>query len=398
MKYTFKLVNRIKYNKRLYSIYFIIGNWCISILRLFVKPQRNLIVFSSFGGRKFDDSPKVIYDAMLRDKRFENFELIWAFAQPEMFVLEKGRKIRIDTFTYFKILLKARVWITNSSMLRGLNFTGINTFQLNTWHGSAIKKMGDDINLGNTAFKIKEKKTVPYIMLAQGNYDVKIFHQAFHHPIKDFRIVGLPRNDELATPSQERQKTLKKKLGIPIQKKVILYAPTYREYDKDKSGNCIYAPSIHLKKWAQKLSDNYVLLFRAHYEIVNALNIVDDDFVKNVSAYPNLNELILASDILISDYSSIFFDYSITGKPMLCFTYDFDKYQSLRGMYFDIREELDMKDCSANEDDIISSLLNMDTEMRCTVTKRFRDKYVEKYGNATLEVLDIIYQEAICTK
>jgi len=398
MASTFNLVNLIKYNNRIYSLYFTLGNCCISLLKLFVKPQDNLIVFSSFGGRKFDDSPKVIYEAMLEDERFKDFDFVWAFAHPERFKLVKGCKIRTDTLAYFKTLLKARVWVTNSSMLRGLNFTGINTYQLNTWHGSAIKKMGDEINTGNTAFKIKKTKPVPYIMLAQGKYDVELFHRAFHQPLNDFRIVGLPRNDELAHGTKEKQEALKRKLGLPADKKVILFAPTYREYDKDQNGNCLYKPPMNLKKWKQELGNDFVLLFRAHYEIAKVLGIEDDDFIKNVSDYPNLNELILASDVLISDYSSIFFDYSITGKPMLCFTYDFDKYQSLRGMYFDIREELEMKENSAHEDGIIHSLLNMDIEQRKAITRKFRDKYIEKYGNATSATLDLIYQEAICTK
>ena len=78
-----------------------------------------------------------------------------------------------------------------------------------------------------------------------------------------------------------------------------------------------------------------------------------NSFIKDVTKYPSLNDLILVSELLISDYSSIFFDYAITGKPMLCYTYDYNRYEAVRGMYFDIREALDMKGCSDSEEQII---------------------------------------------
>lgn len=193
----------------------------ISILKLFVKTDDKLIVFSSFGGRKYDDSPKAIYEAMLLDHRFDSYKLVWAFMQPDNFEIPMGEKVRIDTFEYYKKLLGARVWVTNSSMNRGLAFTGKHTFELNTWHGSAIKRMGADINSGNTSFYIKGGKRNESVMLAQSEYDVDVFTQAFRMNKEEFRIVGLPRNDELAHVTIENQDAMKRKLSIPSDKKAI---------------------------------------------------------------------------------------------------------------------------------------------------------------------------------
>ena len=385
------LINLVKYSKVLYSIYFHLGSICISLLKCFLKSDEKLIVFNSFGGRKYDDSPKCIYEAMLKDSRFEGYKMVWAFINPYSHEIPMGKKVKTDTFSYYKMLLKARIWVTNSSMTRGLAFCGIHTFQLNTWHGTTIKVMGCDIKASNKSFKIKKgKSNLKDIILAQGEYDVYQFSRAFNLPRDSFRVIGLPRNDILAHQSGLLRNEMKAKLGINPQKRVLLYAPTFREYDKDDENNCISAPPIDFQKWKKMLGERYVLLFRAHYEVAKVLNVADGDFVKNVSLYPSLDDLMIASDVLISDYSSIFFDYSIMHKPMICYCYDYDKYQKERGMYFDIREWLP----SASDEDVLLQLItSTDVNVENEATRIFQKHFVAEYGRATLKALDIIHQE-----
>ena len=382
------IINKVKYNKTIYLLYNLFGSRLVSLLKCFLRADNHLIIFASFGGRKFDDSPKVIYEAMLLDHRFDDFKLVWAFISPDDYTMPRGEKVRIDTFLYYKTLLRARVWVTNSSMTRGLNITGIHTFELNSWHGSAIKKMGEDINEGNKSFAIKSSKNNPGVMLAQSEYDVEVFTKAFQMRKEQFRIVGLPRNDELAHVTQNIQDEKKQLLGIQANKKVILYAPTFREYDKDSGNNVVLIHPINLTLWQEQLGNDYVLLFRAHYEVAKVMGIKDNDFVKNVSSYSNLNDLMIASDMLISDYSSIFFDYSILGKPMLSYCYDYDKYAQKRGMYFDIRDYLPNAD---NENDLIKLIKNTNITIECSATMMFQEKFVSEYGFAAKESLDIIY-------
>lgn len=384
------LINRVKYSKTIYALYYYTGSWLIRLLKLFVRTDDKLIVFASFGGRKFDDSPKAIYEAMLQDHRYDDYCLVWAFMHPEKFALPRGEKVKIDTFVYYKKLLSARVWVTNSSMNRGLDFTGKHTFELNTWHGSAIKRMGADINSGNTSFHIKGGKRNESVMLAQSEYDVDVFTQAYRMKKEEFRIVGLPRNDELAHVTIENQDAMKRKLSIPSDKKAILYAPTFREYDKDSGNNVILTPPIDLQLWEEQLGKDYVLLFRAHYEVAKVMGIEDNDFVKNVSSYPNLNDLMIASDMLISDYSSIFFDYSIQGKPMMCYCYDYEKYTVKRGMYFDIREWLPY---ASDETELLNLIKNVDVNLKDEATKKFQKRYVTEFGFASQRSVDIIYNK-----
>lgn len=116
------LIVIVKYFKPLYNIYYWIGSLIIRILKVFVKPNDKLILFISFGGKKFDDSPRVIYEQMIRDKRFDDYDLIWAFQDTEAFIIPRGRIIKIDSFKYYITALKARCWITNSTVERGLDF------------------------------------------------------------------------------------------------------------------------------------------------------------------------------------------------------------------------------------------------------------------------------------
>ena len=130
---------------------------------------------------------------------------------------------------------------------------------------------------------------------------------------------------------------------------------------------------MDLKKWKAELGDQYVLLFRAHYEVSKVMEVQENDFVRNVTDYPALNVLMIVSDILISDYSSIFFDYSIMDKCMLHFTYDFDKYEEKRGMYFDIRDYISGAD---SEDGVIAILRELNIQREFEKTVAFRNMYM----------------------
>lgn len=382
------LMKYIKYFSFLRKIYRMCGSIFLRFIGLFVKIDDSIILFNSFGGRKYDDSPKAIFEKMITDRRFSGYKFIWAFHNPEQYKVEGAKIIKTDTFTYFLTALKARCWITNSAIERGLDFKKKGTLYVNTWHGTTIKYMGKDEIGAQNAKKIRYSYD---IQTAQSKYDADIFSRVFNIDINNFLICGLPRNDELMNCRDLDKSIIRKKIQIPSDKKVILYAPTFREYDRDDKLNCVFKSPIHFDKWKEKLGEDYVILLRCHYEVTRSFNdYVDNNFVIDVSNYHNLNDLMLASDALISDYSSIIFDYSILDRPIYTYTYDYDEYMKKRGMYFDIRE------CfpggSVSEDKLIDLLLNINNyDYDCL--KYFREKYVTAYGNATQQVIDKIYQK-----
>lgn len=383
------LINRVKYSRTLYSVYFYLGSALIRLLKLFLREDGSLIIFNSYGGQRFDDSPKVIYDLIIEDDRFKKYKLVWAFTNPEKYNISQGRIVKVDTLRYYITLLRARIWITNTAMNRGLDFTGINSFIFNTWHGTPIKMLGADMRESKNAFVPKSKNKLADILLAQGEYDKAIYSKCFNLPQENIRILGLPRNDELSNNNgKDRVANIKKKLGLP-NKKIILYAPTFREYEKD-GVNCVMSLPIDFEKWERILGEEYILLLRAHHEVVKVMNIKENAFIKNVSSYSDLNELMMVSDILISDYSSIFFDYSILGKPMFSFSYDYDKYNEERGLYFDIRKDLKCMNLNT-EANMLDAIQQMDENERAQITKDFRNKYVQAFGEAGKKSIDIVY-------
>lgn len=379
-----KIKNVLKNNIFLYHVYAFVFNLIFSFLKLFIKVDNHIILINSFGGKKYDDSPRVIFEYMKTQEKYKKYKIYWAFHNPNEFEIEGAEKIKSDTFQYFMIALRAKYWITNSSIERGLKFKNKKTIYINTWHGSAIKKMGKDAP--NSAFQFN---TSQYdIMYAQSKYDIDIFSNAFELPKDIFALVGLPRNDELFSVKQNEIEEIKSKLGIPENKKVILYAPTFREYSRDKEG-CIIAPPINIKKWKEKLSGKYVVLFRAHYEINHVLGIKNDTFIYNMSEYNNLNDLMKISDILISDYSSIMFDYSILKRPIYSYAYDYEEYLNKRGMYINIKEELPNGIC-IKEEELLEKILHCDFEQEKVKTEKFLKKYIETDGNARKYINDII--------
>lgn len=380
------LMTIVKKFKFLYGIYYNLYGVMIKFLKLIVKPNDKLILINSFGGKKYDDSPKALFEAMVKDDRFKDYKIVWAFHSPKDVELQNAEKIKTDTLTYFITALKAKCWITNSGIERGLGFKGKNTFYFNTWHGTPIKKMGRDVQKTNKSFKSKGGAKVD-IMTAQSDFEADVFSRVFNIPRERFLMCGLPRNDVLVAYTMEKRKEIREKLNLPNDKMVILYTPTFREYERDKMQNCVSMPPMDISKWERELEEKYCLLFRAHYEVGKVMNITNNHFIKDVTSYSDLSELMIVADILISDYSSIFFDFSIMDKIMLYFAYDYNKYSSLRGMYFDIREHLNGSD---NEDDLIEILKNLDCKKEKQNVLKFRDKYLNYYGNAVEQSLDCI--------
>ena len=384
-----KITNLLKYNKVAYWLYFHVMSVILAVIKFFCRTDNRLIVFNSFAGRKYDDSPRAIYEAMRKDPRFSDYKLVWAFHQPGKY--DAPLKIKTDGLKYFTTIFSARVWVTNSTFERGLNFTGKNTLYFNTWHGTPMKRMGKDVNKSGGSFKKKGRNHFD-VMMSQGSFETDVFSRTFGIPKEKFLEVGLPRNDILANHTEEDRRAIRAKLGIADDKICILYCPTFREYDKNEQLGVVMAPPMNIKKWNTELGDDYVLLIRAHYEVSNVMKIEENSFVRNMTDYPDLNELYIAADILISDYSSVFFDYSITGKPMLHFCYDYDKYSSMRGLYFDIREKISGSD---NEDGVIRIIKNMDKETEQMKTVSFRDQYVGFYGSATKGAVDYIAERIL---
>ena len=324
---------------------------------------------------------------MKSNPRYNNLKYYWVLDNPDAHIVEGASKIKNNSVKFFVTALRAKYWVTNSGIERGLKFKNKKTVFINTWHGTAIKHIGKDENNNGIRFKTSR----PDVLFAQSDYDIEIFSHVFDMPKEKIVKVGLPRNDELKDLDEKQIESIKKKLGIPMDKKVILYAPTFREYNRDSNG-CVLAPPIDLKLWEQKLGNEYILLFRAHYEVNKVLGIEENEFVKNYSDYPNLNELLKIADVLISDYSSIMIDYSILERPIFNYVYDYEEYKEKRGMYFDLKEKL-IGNCLEKENELLDTICEMDYEKERNKTIKFKEEFVQACGEARKYVDEIIKLE-----
>lgn len=386
------MITKVKSSKILYKLYSIFGNFFFIFLRKVYKKKENIILFSSFGGKSVDDSPRILFEAMRNDYRYSNYKLIWALSDPSSHQNRLFNVVKIDSLKFYILCIKSKVWITNSSMQRGLKIKDKSTIYLNTWHGTPLKHMGKDIISLSESFNIREDKVDVDIFLVQSMYEKEIFKKAYGLQDEIFLENGLPRNDELISPiSNEVINEIRKKLHIAVNSKVILYAPTFRMNGIDKNGKMNFDPNLNFNTFLKELGEDVTLLIRGHYES----SIQLDDVAKNaqvidVSNYPNINELFKVSDMLISDYSSVFFDFSITEKPMIAYLFDYEEYNLGRGMYFDIRKYIDY---SQTQEGLVEMIRNELVHKKSEKTILFRNKFVDWYGNSTTSALDKVYNE-----
>ena len=375
------LTTKIKRTKILYYIYYYIMSAIINLYKLFLKADDKLILFVCYGGRHYSDSTRVIYEAMLRDNRFSGYTIYWAFRNPEKYPFIPN-KVNINSLKYFNIALRARCWVTNVIVERALNFKGINTYYVHTTHGVLCKLDGKDA-IDSANFKSLSKTNKFDCCFASSEIEKYIYAGMFCIPVRNMHVIGMPKNDILVHHTKDYRDDLRKQLGISEGKKAILYAPTFRE---EANFNEFFDIDVNL--WKDILGDEYVLLYRAH-PVVSSCVKQNDDFFIDVTSYEVVEDIMIASDVLISDYSGIIFDYCIMDKPIFLWPYDYDKYNAIRGLYFDIRKELPYKE---NQRDLVEMVKGSDLrKIVIEYVKPFKDKYETEYGNATSKSLDIIF-------
>ncbi|MBM7641758.1 CDP-glycerol glycerophosphotransferase [Streptococcus loxodontisalivarius] len=350
----------------------------LRFLGLFIRLDENLVLFVPNTGKTFNGSPKDIYDYMQSHGEYAAYRTIWAFDDPEKMAKEfQLETVKLDSPAYFLTCLKAKYWVTDINIERGLRFKKKKTVFLNTWHGVAIKRIGnDDPNSARYDYR-----DLDYLCVS-GDYDKKVFASALKAPESSFLEVGMPRNDRLFRASAKEKLDLRESLDIPAGKKVIVYVPTWRD-SKDKGKTFGLAIEADFKKWEEQLGQDYVILFRAHSRTTDLMSIEFNDFLRDYSNYPDLNDLLIVADVLITDYSSVVFDYAILEKPVVCFAYDYDDYLSERGCYFQPKEVFPQP-IFEQEDLLLEHLLHLDEQKECELTRELKENFMNRsQGQAT---------------
>ena len=372
--------------------------------------DENLIIFASFGGKSYCDSPKAIYNYLINDGKYNNYKFIWAFKdmQKHQF-LEENRNTKvmdIKSKEFFKTLGKAKYWIVNYK-IQDYIFPRENQVFVQCWHGTPLKRLGCDLEHFNNAMNsISEIRQRYHLEASKFSYFISPSKFATEKFISTWDLEkinktdiiieeGYPRNDFLINYTKQDIKRIKETLGIDnLNKKIILYAPTYRDNQHSTEIGYTYETKVNFDKLKSELSDEYIILFRAHWLVAQSFNFEKyKDFVIDVSNYDDINELYIVSDMLITDYSSVFFDYANLKRPIIFYMYDLEDYRdNIRGFYLDL-EELPGK-IVKKEDELIGKIkLLTDKFAYDEKYKKFNKKfnYLDD-GQATKRVIEKIFK------
>ena len=339
--------------------------------------DQKTVLFISFHGRGYSDNPKAIYEYLV--KQHPEYHYIWAIKHHKQknIQIEGAKVIEYFSIPYFYYLARAKYWVVNCK-LPAYVLKKENQVYLQTWHGTPLKRLAHDIVLDNkdtTFYRSKMSAEEMYktydvdvekynYMISPNPFSTTVFESAFRINRERLIETGYPRNDLLVNTSHDEIIELKKQMGLPLDKKIILYAPTWRDNSYVTQGYT-FKLEVDFKKWQEALGEDYVVIFKPHYLIINDFDIKQfKGFVYEVAATSDIASLYLVSDILITDYSSVFFDYAILNRPMYFYMFDLEAYASeLRGFYFDIYKTLPGP-IVETEDDLLDQLVHHDYDFK----------------------------------
>ena len=375
------------------------------------KVDDKLILFSTFNGKSYSDSPKAVYLYLLNNEKYKDYKFIWTFKEPETHrFLEKNKNTSIvkqGTKEYEKCMQKAKYWIFNYRVADH-QYPKKNQIYVQCWHGTPLKKLGYDLE--NTENVLNSKKEIRFkyktdskkinYFLSPSKFATEKFISAWN--LKEIKkegcIIeeGYPRNDFLYNYTKQDVSKIKEKLNInDIKKKVILYAPTWRDNQHQSGIGYTYKTEVDFEKLQKELGQDYIILFRAHYLVANEFNFEKyKGFIYDVSKFDDINELYIVSDMLITDYSSVFFDYSNLKRPIIFYMYDFEQYKnSIRGFYIDLKEL--PGNIAKTEDELIKEVRQISDNFKYNkIYEEFNRKYnYLDNGEATIRVVKEILSE-----
>jgi CDP-glycerol glycerophosphotransferase len=370
----------------------------------------SVIIFECFLGRRYGGSPRALYEAMLDDPRFAESRFVWPLRNPahaaefDQLADPRTSVVKYRSPEYYRSYGRARTWISNSILAPEL-VPRHGQIYVQTWHGTPLKRIGlDVIETTETAlngkaeiddrYRLEATKVTKF--LSASPFTTRVFASAFGLPAdgpdSPFVETGNPRNDTLVAATAADAHEARARFGIPADKRVVLYAPTWRDDQHDPTSGYVYRDPLDVGALRKALGDEYVVLFRMHYLITNNLDLAaHQGFAIDVSSVDEINELCLASDVLVTDYSSVYFDFALLDRPMVFYMHDVDRYgTALRGFYFPVSDV--PGPMATTQDELVAALLDPDlsakyADQRAELNARMSPR---DDGHARARVLDLI--------
>ncbi|MGW7465457.1 bifunctional glycosyltransferase/CDP-glycerol:glycerophosphate glycerophosphotransferase [Streptomyces xantholiticus] len=355
-----------------------------------------LVVFEALEGQGYCDSPRYIYEELIR--RGLPLRAVWSYAGDASTFPAGVSLVKRGSWGYVRALARARYWV-DSHGFPSMYAKRTETRYLQTWHGQAIKHMGFD--MAELRFAGPQRQQLHRDMVSR--WDVLIspseeFERTFvraNEYTGDLLKCGLPRNDVLVRfdePEQrERAQATRARLQIPVGHRMLLYAPTFRDGERS-SGRSI---RVDLAELVEKTGHAWTVVVRPHYyerftpprDLAHA--------VRDGRAFTDLNDLMLASDALLTDYSSVMFDYANLGRPILLFADDYEEYRTAaRGTYYNL-PDIAPGPMVTTTDELANALLDLDRVATVWADQytRFQARFnPHETGHASKTVVDLFFE------
>lgn len=303
--------------------------------------KKNKILFISFDGKQYSDSPRYVFEYLKKQNTHNHY--VWAFNHPEEYKQRLNKNceaISYKGWQFIKNITDAKVIVVNDSLPSYIPIRK-NQIVLNTWHGGGVgKKVGFSVNnpdpYNQYFFRLQNKKYTAYLSSSKAITDYMI-REGFHYNGTVLEY-GLPRNSVLFGSQAKIVERIYSYFKIDQDKKIILYAPTFRGDFRNSqflSKDMQLDIEMIVRNLKARFGSDYIFLFRAHHTMKKGLS--GDNYI-DATDYPDMQHLLCAADILITDYSSCMYDMALMYKPVFLFAPDYMKYEQNPGFYMNIHE------------------------------------------------------------
>jgi CDP-glycerol glycerophosphotransferase len=363
-----------------------------------VDRKKNVkIVYYSFGGR-YSDNPRALHQRALSRATVDTEHVWLAHARHAGSFPAGTSTVPVRTPHAAAALESADVVVADNHLPAWDKRPG--TIYLQAWHGTPLKRIHRDalshFSSEDLLARLDDDVTRWDVLVGPSEAGAVALRAAFRFTGR-VPVTGYPRNDALlAADATERRARVRAALGIENDRVAVLYAPTWRDDDR-ADGALGFRLPLDPDRFAERLGEDQVLLLRLHHLVPDAQRGRDVPGVVDVSDHPDINDLYLAADVLVTDYSSAMFDFALTGKPIVLFAYDLVHYRDvLRGFYFDL-PEITPGPVLTTAEEVLEALADLDG-----VRTQFDDRY-EKFrarfchaedGRAADRVLDLVLPAA----
>jgi CDP-glycerol glycerophosphotransferase len=297
----------------------------------------DLAVYMAYWGGACSCNPRAIYEKSR--ELVPEVRGVWVVKPGSEAAVPPGADhVVLGTAAYYRLMARATFFVNNVNFANDI-VKRPGQLHLQTHHGTPLKTMGLDLaqakhsSLGINLHRLMSRVARWDISVSANEFSTEIWERVY--PSGTYRSIetGYPRNDVLVNHTAQHRERVRAELGIESEQTAVIYAPTHREYVKE------YVPLLDVEALAESLGPSHVILVRQHYFYAPGGVAPDSGNVRDVSSYPSIEDLSIASDVLVTDYSSLMFDYAVLDRPIVVYAPDWSTYRSERGTYFDLMAE-----------------------------------------------------------